>query len=78
MTQHEEDGHWTIITDAQDGAGSENGWCNGYAWFDGQELSRYLDGTCLRPAAITPTGEIWVFGHDRNRRHPGVYVISPG
>ena len=87
LTRREEDDSWSVLEDGRWRDLSEVGgdltgyplrsWCNGYVHFDGQELSHYLDGLCLRPAAITPSGDIWVFGHKRNRKHAGVYVISP-
>lgn len=51
--------------------------CRGYVSYDKNEPTRYLDGLCLRPAATTPTGDVWVFGHDHRQRTPGVYVITP-
>lgn len=76
-TRLEEDGQWSVVELVEDDATKRRGRCRGYAHIEGERLTRYLDGVCLRPVANTPTGEIWAFGHDRNRKDPGVYVITP-
>jgi hypothetical protein len=75
-TRLQADGDWSVVNVVEDAA-SKRGGCRGYAELDGEQLTRYLDGVCLRPVAITPTGEIWAFGTNRNRKKPGVYVITP-
>jgi hypothetical protein len=77
LTRLEGDGDWTIVTPVEADTDERLGGCRGYYELDGERLTRYLDGLCLRPAAITPTGEVWVFGHDEARRDAGVYIITP-
>ena len=72
-----EDGAWSVVKFHENEAAEHRGGCRGYAHVDGNRLTRYLDGRCLRPVAITPTGEVWAFGTDRNRKDPGIYVITP-
>lgn len=73
-----EDGRWIDIPETVGGlTGSPPSWCEGYTRSPEREMARYLDGVCLRPAAITPNGAVWVFGHDRQRQDAGVYVILP-
>ena len=76
-TRLEEDGDWSVVNLVEDEATRRRGWCRGYAHIDGERLTRYLDGKCLRPVAITPTGEVWAFGTDRDRKKPGIYIITP-
>jgi hypothetical protein len=76
-TRLEADGDWSVVNVVEDEATQRRGGCKGYAHINGERLTRYLDGVCLRPVAITPTGEIWAFGTNRNRKNPGVYVITP-
>jgi len=77
MTRLEGDGGWRIVIPVEAGTDQRHGGCRGYYELDGERQTRYLDGICLRPAAITPTGEVWVFGHEKARRDPGVYIITP-
>lgn len=89
LTRLDEDGSWTAFSDSDAEAtggflvaGEESvwftpGWCEGYARFDGREMTRYLDGLCVRSAGISPTGDVWIFGLCRNRDDAGVYVIRP-
>ena len=76
-TRLEDDGEWSIVDIVEDKATKHRGWCRGYAHIDGDRLTRYLDGMCLRPVAITPTGEVWAFGTDQNRREFGIFAITP-
>lgn len=76
-TRLEEDGQWSVVDVVEDEASERRGGCRGYAHIDGERLTRYLDGKCLRPVATTPTGEVWVFGTNRNRKKPGVFIITP-
>jgi hypothetical protein len=72
-----EDGDWSVVDVVEDEATKRRGWCRGYAHIEGERLTRYLDGKCLRPVAITPTGEVWAFGTNRNRKRYGIYIITP-
>ena len=65
-----------ISLDVEDDAGERRS-CRGYAHIEGDRLTRYLDGKCLRPVAITPTGEVWAFGTNRNRKKAGIFIITP-
>jgi len=73
----EEDGQWSVVDVIEDKTSKRRGRCRGYAHIDAERQTRYLDGKCLRPVAITPTGEVWAFGTNRNRKKPGVYIITP-
>jgi hypothetical protein len=90
LTRRDEEDSWTVFSDPDQGAGggwllaeshgiwlAPEGWCSGYARFDGEQLTRYLEGLCVRPPSSSPAGDIWLFGHDRARDHAGVYVITP-
>ena len=89
LTRRDGERSWTVFSDPAEGASSgwlladgdsvwlAPGWCEGYARFDGEQITRYLDGLCVRPPSISPTGDIWLFGHRRNRKGAGVYVITP-
>jgi hypothetical protein len=76
-TRLEEDGDWSVVNLVEDEATKRPGPCRGYAHIEGERLTRYLDGKCLRPVAITPAGEVWAFGTNRNRKKAGIYIITP-
>ena len=76
-TRLEQDGEWSVVELVEDDATKRRGRCRGYAHIEGDRLTRYLDGTCLRPVAITPTGEVWAFGTNWNRKKHGIYIITP-
>ena len=76
-TRLEEDGQWSVVDVVEDEASKRRGRCRGYEHIDGEQLTRYLDGKCLRPVAITPTGEVWAFGTNWNRKKAGVFIITP-
>lgn len=76
-TRLEEDGQWSVVNVIEDEPTEGRDGCTGYEHIDGERLTRYLDGLCLRPVATTPTGEVWAFGTNRTRTKHGVYVITP-
>jgi hypothetical protein len=90
LTRRDDERSWTVFSDPDKGAAggwllpdedgvwlAPEGWCSGYARFDGEHLTRYLDDLCMRRPGISPTGDIWLFGHRRDRKDAGVYVITP-
>ncbi len=89
LTRLDDEGSWTVFSDPDKGAAGGwlladgdgvwlgQGWCEGYARFDGEQITRYLDRFCVRSVGISPAGDIWLFGYRRNRKDAGVYVITP-
>ena len=50
--------------------------CDGVAHFDGETVSRYLEGRCVRTLEAASDGSVWLLAGP-DEASPDLYVITP-